>query len=182
MARTDNLSNFLTDVADAIRSKITDQSAISPKDFDTKILNIPGGSTIYEETGVVAMDDSVSERVVYTYSDGMAITLCVDYATLAQTIGLSADKIAQGETILGIEGTYTGNNENSQNNTSGDNDTGLNNGGGLNPAPGPTPAPGPDFEPDPGPGGETGNNNSDPNNDKGADIDIDFGDDETNNS
>lgn len=176
MARTDNLSNFLTDVADAIRSKITDQSAISPKDFDTKILNIPGGSTIYEETGVVAMDDNVSERVVYTYSDGMAITLCVDYATLAQAIGLSADKIAQGETILGIEGTYTGNNENSQNN-SGDNDTGLNGGGSSEPEP----APGPEFEPAPGPEEETGNNNSHHNNDEVTDIDIDFGDDETNN-
>ena len=176
MARTDNLTNFLTDVAEAIRSKITDHSAISPKDFDTKILNIPGGSTIYEETGVVATDDSVLERVVYTYSDGMAITLCVDYATLAQAIGLSADKIAQGETILGIEGTYTGNNENSQNNDSGDNNTGLNTNDDIEPDPGPSPAPGPEEE--------TGNNNntSHHNNDnEGTDIDIDFGNDEANN-
>lgn len=43
MARTDNLNNFLTDVADAIRQKKGDSSKILAKDFDTEIANLSGG-------------------------------------------------------------------------------------------------------------------------------------------
>lgn len=37
-----------------------------------------------------------------------AIALDIDYSALATVIGLTADKIKFGETILGITGTYTG--------------------------------------------------------------------------
>ena len=40
MARTDNLTNFLTDVADAIRTKTGSQETISASDFDTAIEKI----------------------------------------------------------------------------------------------------------------------------------------------
>lgn len=43
MARTNNLTNFLTDVADAIRSKKGTQATIQASDFDTEILSIPSG-------------------------------------------------------------------------------------------------------------------------------------------
>ena len=43
MARIDNLNNFLTDVAAAIKNKKGDQSLIKAKDFDTEIENIPTG-------------------------------------------------------------------------------------------------------------------------------------------
>lgn len=43
MARVDNLNHFLTDVADAIRTKTGSLSPISAEDFDTEIENIPTG-------------------------------------------------------------------------------------------------------------------------------------------
>ena len=61
MARTDNLSNFLTDVANAIREKKETSSQIPAKDFDTQIKSIEkgfqlvdwelGDEDIYEEYG-----------------------------------------------------------------------------------------------------------------------------------
>ena len=44
MARTNNLNNFLTDVADAIRTKKGTQATIAAADFDTEIENLPSGS------------------------------------------------------------------------------------------------------------------------------------------
>ncbi len=43
MARTNNLSNFLTDVADAIREKKGSSEIILASDFDTEIENLPSG-------------------------------------------------------------------------------------------------------------------------------------------
>lgn len=44
MARTDNLTNFLTDVANAIREKTGEAGTIYARDFDTKISSISGNS------------------------------------------------------------------------------------------------------------------------------------------
>lgn len=52
MARTNNLTNFLTDVATAIKTKTGDSTAIPASQFDTKIANITTGhldNTEYEE-------------------------------------------------------------------------------------------------------------------------------------
>lgn len=43
MARTNNLTDFLTDVADAIRTKKGSQETIQASDFDTEIENLPSG-------------------------------------------------------------------------------------------------------------------------------------------
>lgn len=43
MARTDTLGNFLTDVADAIRTKGETTEPIQASDFDTAIANLPSG-------------------------------------------------------------------------------------------------------------------------------------------
>lgn len=43
MARTTNLTDFLTDVADAIREKKGTQETIQASDFDTEIENLPSG-------------------------------------------------------------------------------------------------------------------------------------------
>lgn len=43
MARTNNLNNFLTDVADAIRTKKGTTDTILASDFDTEITNLPSG-------------------------------------------------------------------------------------------------------------------------------------------
>ena len=44
MARTDTLTNFLTDVAAAIKTKKGDETAIPAANFDTEITNLPLGS------------------------------------------------------------------------------------------------------------------------------------------
>lgn len=52
MARINNLTNFLTDVASAIKTKTGDSTAIPASQFDTKIANITTGhldNTEYEE-------------------------------------------------------------------------------------------------------------------------------------
>lgn len=48
MARTDNLKNYLTDVADAIREKINTTDKIKASEFDTKIRGISGASEQWE--------------------------------------------------------------------------------------------------------------------------------------
>jgi hypothetical protein len=52
MARTDNLTNFLTDVAEAIRTKSGTSEKLSASEFDTAITNLPsGGGGSYEAIG-----------------------------------------------------------------------------------------------------------------------------------
>ena len=46
MARTDTLTNFLTDVAAAIRTKKGDNTAIPAANFDTEIVNLPSNTTL----------------------------------------------------------------------------------------------------------------------------------------
>lgn len=48
MARTDNLKNYLTDVADAIREKTKTTDKIKASEFDTKIREISGASEQWE--------------------------------------------------------------------------------------------------------------------------------------
>lgn len=45
MARVDNLSNFLTDIASAIRTKTGKTTNITPNNFDLEIQNIPSAQT-----------------------------------------------------------------------------------------------------------------------------------------
>lgn len=49
---------------------------------------------------------SMPRRTVF--SEGAVIGMYVTEAKIAQVIGLTADKIKAGETILGITGTYSG--------------------------------------------------------------------------
>lgn len=51
MARTDNLTNYLEDVATAIKNKKGDDTPIKASEFDTEIENLPsGGSSKYNTT------------------------------------------------------------------------------------------------------------------------------------
>lgn len=51
MARTDNLTNFLTDVASAIKEKRGDTTPIPAEDFDTEITNLPGADIDWTQLG-----------------------------------------------------------------------------------------------------------------------------------
>ena len=50
MARIDSLTNFLTDVASAIRTKKGTQMNINASQFDTEILNLPSSGTYQQKT------------------------------------------------------------------------------------------------------------------------------------
>lgn len=55
MARVDNLINFLTDVADAIREKKGTSEIIKASNFDTEIANIQNGLSV--ETATLILND-----------------------------------------------------------------------------------------------------------------------------
>lgn len=63
MARTDNLTNFLTDVSTAIKTKKGDNTPIKASNFDTEIANLPTGSG-----GVDISEYFTSERTTDTNS------------------------------------------------------------------------------------------------------------------
>ena len=68
MARTDSLGHFLTDVADAIRTKGGTSATIQASSFDTAIANLPsGGGTIEPTEKDVNFYDYDGTRV-YTYT------------------------------------------------------------------------------------------------------------------
>lgn len=63
MARTDTLGNFLTDVADAIRTKKGSSDTILASDFDTEIENLPsgGGADLSEYFVTEITENKISE-------------------------------------------------------------------------------------------------------------------------
>ena len=62
MARTDTLDHFLTDVADALRSKTGTQALIDADDFDTEIANLPSG-TDWSVIGYQSTPQSVQDVI-----------------------------------------------------------------------------------------------------------------------
>ena len=75
MARTDTLGHFLTDVADAIRTKGGTSANIQASSFDTAIANLPGGggTTEVEEKDVNFYDYDGKRLYSYTKSEFLAL-------------------------------------------------------------------------------------------------------------
>lgn len=65
MARTDNLTNFLTDVASAIRTKGGTSSQIPASDFDTAIANLPGADIDWSAIGYSGTPGLIDRGYVY---------------------------------------------------------------------------------------------------------------------
>ena len=57
MAKTDNLTDFLTDVANAIRAKKGTSGAIAPQDFSDEIASISGGGSVDFTTTNALLDE-----------------------------------------------------------------------------------------------------------------------------
>lgn len=76
MARTDTLPHFLTDVADAIRSKGGTSETIQASSFDTAIANLPSGGATGQagESDVNFYDYDGSLLYSYKKSDFLALT------------------------------------------------------------------------------------------------------------
>ena len=74
MARTDSLGHFLTDVADAIRTKGGTSAVIQASSFDTAIANLPsGGTTEVEEKDVNFYDYDGTRLHSYTKTEFLAL-------------------------------------------------------------------------------------------------------------
>ena len=76
MARTDTLGHFLTDVADAIRTKGGTSANIQASSFDTAIANLPGGggTTEVEEKDVNFYDYDGKRLYSYTKAEFLALS------------------------------------------------------------------------------------------------------------
>ena len=147
MARVNNLSNFLTDVADAIRTKKETTEHIPAENFDQEILSIETGIDTSDATAVadnieqgktayvngqkiegslqvfgvptdMASNVQYRENVMGNYlvssaikqqtgiiKQGTSISMQSEASKVASAIGLTADKLVKGNTVLGIEGT-----------------------------------------------------------------------------
>lgn len=60
MARIDNLTNFLTDVADSIRSKTGKTQSIACEDFDTEIESISGSANLQTKSVTITENGTTS--------------------------------------------------------------------------------------------------------------------------
>ena len=79
MARTDTLTNFLTDVATAIKTKKGDSTAILASNFDTEIANLPsGGAEVIKENDVNFWDYDGTLVMSYSAEDFLELTSLPD--------------------------------------------------------------------------------------------------------
>ena len=92
MARTDNLTNFLTDVAAAIKAKKGDSTPIPAADFDTEIANLPSG------------DDSMLISLINRTATSFEIpegTTSIGGSAFSRCIGLTSVTIPNSVTDIG---------------------------------------------------------------------------------
>lgn len=75
MARTDTLPHFLTDVADAIRTKGGTSETIQASTFDTAITNLPSGGNISDYFATTGALGSTSSGIVRIIKKIPSITL-----------------------------------------------------------------------------------------------------------
>lgn len=121
MARTDNLTNFLTDVAEAIKTKKGDDTPISASYFDEEILNLPSGGEEVETNLLDIAKPTLMERATYEKTEnGYKITgtgqytyvtftvpLHETFKTCYKTLRISADIVASGNNIPSISFFWT---------------------------------------------------------------------------
>lgn len=154
MAKTNNLTDFLTGLADKFRSKLGGTALINPQSFESKIDevyqkgydsapqgvdtsdataaadDVQNGKTFYaggvKKTGsldvtaglidsavtvvdeprnnqIYAQNAGISQKAIY--NKNTKTKLLIPYEKAISAIGLTADKIVSGNTILGVAGT-----------------------------------------------------------------------------
>ena len=154
MAKTNNLTDFLTGLADKLRAKLGGTALINPQSFESKIDevyqkgydsapqgvdtsdataaadDVQNGKTFYaggvKKTGslnvtaglidsavtvvdeprnnrIYAQNAGISQKAIY--NKNTKTKLLIPYEKAISAIGLTADKIVSGNTILGVAGT-----------------------------------------------------------------------------
>lgn len=76
MAKNNNLTDFLTDVANAIRAKTGTSGLIDPQDFSSEIASISGGGSVDFTTTNALLDELQTAVGVYPYSVTNALVGC----------------------------------------------------------------------------------------------------------
>ena len=110
MARTDNLSNFLTDVADAIRTKTGGTEKIQASQFDKEIENISSGDELIAEYEIT---NSTTTNVVFDNLNVANDEVCYVKVTGHNAImGMSVNEligsgVAKGTQVDAIDGGTT---------------------------------------------------------------------------
>lgn len=94
MARTNNLTNFLTDVAGAIKTKKGSQTAIQAANFDTEILALPSQGTYQEKTVTITQNGqtTLTPDTGYDAMDQVEITVNVPIKQLqSKTVSVTSN-------------------------------------------------------------------------------------------
>ena len=68
MARIDTLTNYLSDVADAIKNKKGDDTPILASEFDTEITNLPSGGSSRDWSAIGYNGEPKSLQEMFDYS------------------------------------------------------------------------------------------------------------------
>lgn len=103
MARTDNLNNFLTDVANSLRAKTETTGKISASEFDKVIADIETGSELILQEKSVAPTTDLQKIKPDTGFDGLS-KVEVKAVTSAIDNNIQPSNIKKGVSILGIIG------------------------------------------------------------------------------
>ena len=85
MAKTDNLSDFLTDVANSIRTKTGTTEQINAQDFSDKILNIPSGG---ENTLKNLLDATQSCYNLFYNYQGTSVDNIIQYSDTENVVNM----------------------------------------------------------------------------------------------
>lgn len=109
MARTDTLPHFLTDVADAIRTKAGTSEPIQASDFDTEIENLPSGADLdeyfYTEiTENTSSSNNMAKKVVKKTADIIVddTVTSLSYAYAGMTYIESAPRVVCNNNVTNI--------------------------------------------------------------------------------
>lgn len=96
MARINNLTNFLTDVATAIRSKKGSEATIAAEDFDTEILNLPAQGEYQDKSLEITTNGNyrIDPDTGYDTMTSVAIAVNIEEEPLEPTTAVPDDVLS----------------------------------------------------------------------------------------